>query len=76
MTEHDDVVEALLKENIEFKKTRELHSEYGKRLDKLSKKQSLSTDDTVKRKTLKKKKLAAKDKMFAMVKQYKQQGVI
>ena len=50
---------------------RELHGEYEQRIEAYKKKHYLSDNEKIEVSKLKKKKLAAKDRMYAIIKQYK-----
>ena len=69
MSTEEEIIEKLLKENVEFRKMKELHVEYKERLDEFSKKHYLSDSEILEKKNLKKKKLAAKDRLVAMIKE-------
>ena len=63
----EEIVEKLLKDNVEFKKLKELHNEYEQKLEDFNKKHYLTDNEKVEKKTLKKKKLAAKDRLTAII---------
>jgi uncharacterized protein YdcH (DUF465 family) len=67
----DEIVSKLEKENVEFKKMKELHGEYEHQIEEYKKKHYLSDNERIEVSKLKKKKLAAKDRMYAIIKQYK-----
>jgi len=67
MSTEEEILEKLLKDNVEFRKMKELHSEYKQRLEEFGKKHYLSDSEIIEKKKLKKKKLAAKDKMAAII---------
>jgi uncharacterized protein YdcH (DUF465 family) len=71
MDNDDDIVSKLLEENLEFRKIKELHNEYERKLEDINKKHYLSDNEKVEKKNLKKKKLAAKDKLATIIKEYK-----
>ncbi|MFC1855087.1 hypothetical protein ACFL2A_00910 [Thermodesulfobacteriota bacterium] len=71
MVKDEEVVEALLSDNVEFRKFMELHSEYEVRLENLNKKHYLTDSEKLDKQNLKKKKLATKDKMTLIIKEYK-----
>ncbi len=66
----DAVKEALLEENEEFQRLAKKHQELEERLTFLSGKIFLSDEEKVEEVTLKKKKLALKDKMAALIRQH------
>lgn len=77
MTKDEDIVSTLLNEDVEFRRFKELHQEYEHQLNKLEKKHYLSDNEILEKKKIKKKKLAAKDKMEIIIKGYmaEHQGV-
>ena len=62
-TKEEELIERLMKENEEFLKAKQVHSQLAKQLDELEKKSFLSPQDEIEIKILKKKKLALKDQM-------------
>lgn len=62
--------ELLLKENAEFRKLHEEHQRHEKRLAVLGKKTYLSEDERLEEKELKKKKLALKDRMYTIMRDF------
>jgi uncharacterized protein YdcH (DUF465 family) len=68
----DAEIKKILKtQNREFNKLAEQHSEYEKRLDDLEKRAYLNQDENMEVKKLKKQKLIIKDKMEAMIRNYR-----
>jgi uncharacterized protein YdcH (DUF465 family) len=68
----DAEIKKILKtQNREFNKLVEQHSEYEKRLDDLEKRAYLNQDENMEVKKLKKQKLIIKDKMEAMIRNYR-----
>jgi uncharacterized protein YdcH (DUF465 family) len=65
------LIEKLARENEEFSKAREAHSELAKMVDELERKAFLTPQDEVEVKMLKKKKLAYKDKMEQILAQHR-----
>jgi len=59
----ETLIERLARENEEFSKARQAHSELAKMVDELEKKIFLTPQDEMEVKMLKKKKLAYKDRM-------------
>jgi uncharacterized protein YdcH (DUF465 family) len=70
-TKEEDLVERLMRENEEFLKAKETHTQLAKQLEELEKKPFLSPQDEIEIKILKKKKLAAKDQMEKILIQYR-----
>ena len=66
----DAVKEALLEENEEFQRLAKKHQELQERLTVLSGKIFLSDEEKLEEVTLKKKKLALKDKMASLIRQH------
>jgi len=66
----ETVKEALLQENEEFRRLAQKHEELEERLTFLSGKIFLSAEEKLEEVTLKKKKLALKDKMAALIRNY------
>ena len=67
MAERDDIYRQLLDEDPEYRTWNEEHRRYESRLATLATKQSLSPEEEVEEKTLKKRKLHLKDRMAARV---------
>lgn len=63
--------ERMLDENKEFKKLYLQHQKYEKELEKFKDKSFLTEEEKLKEKELKKKKLALKDKMYYLMREYK-----
>jgi uncharacterized protein YdcH (DUF465 family) len=70
-TKEDELVERLMRENEEFSKVKQAHSQLAKQLDELEKKPFLSPPDEMEIKILKKKKLALKDQMERILVKYR-----
>jgi len=70
-TKEEDLVERLMRENEEFLKAKETHTQLAKQLEELEKKPFLSPQDEIEIKILKKKKLAAKDQMEKILMKYR-----
>jgi len=68
-----DIRERLMQEDTEFQKVAAEHQTYDQRLTEMDAKHFLSDDEKVEMKTLKKKKLALKDQMYAMVQKCRRQ---
>ena len=66
----ETVREVLLQENEEFQRLAQKHEELAERLTFLSGKIFLSDEEKLEEVTLKKKKLALKDKMAALIRNY------
>ena len=67
----EKLIERLLKENEEFRKAKELHSELARQLDEMERKLYLTPQNEIDIKVLKKKKLASKDQMEKILLQYR-----
>jgi uncharacterized protein YdcH (DUF465 family) len=63
----------LLKENAEFRRLAAEHQSYDSQLEDLTNKHFLSAEEQLQEKTLKKKKLMLKDRMYSMVQQYRKE---
>jgi len=68
--EESRLKELLLKENAEFRKLQEEHQRYEKRLADLGKKAFSSEEERIEERELKKKKLAVKDRMYKIMKEF------
>lgn len=66
-----DIRDLLVKENNEFKRLHDQHQNYERRLDQLTKRSYLTTDEEFEISELKKKKLNLKDQMFAIIENYR-----
>jgi uncharacterized protein len=65
------LIERLVRENDEFSKAKQAHSELAKQVDELETKAFLTPQDEVEIKRLKKKKLAYKDRMEQILAQHR-----
>ena len=65
------LIERLMKENEEFLKAKEAHSQLANQLEELEKKPFLTPQDEVEIKIIKKKKLTFKDQMEKILMQYR-----
>ena len=70
-TKEEELIERLTKENEEFSKAKQAHSQLAKQLDEMEKKSFLSPQDEMEIKILKKKKLALKDQMERILVKYR-----
>jgi uncharacterized protein YdcH (DUF465 family) len=70
-TKEEELIERLMKENKEFLKAKQSHSQLSKQLDELEKKPFLTPQDEMEIKIIKKKKLALKDQMEKILIQYR-----
>jgi uncharacterized protein YdcH (DUF465 family) len=70
-TKEEELVERLMRENEEFSKAKQAHSQLAKQLDELERKSFLSPQDEMEIKILKKKKLALKDQMEKILVKYR-----
>ena len=68
-TKEEELIERLIKENEEFLKAKQAHSQLAKQLEELEKKPFISPQDEMEIKILKKKKLAYKDQMERILNQ-------
>jgi hypothetical protein len=71
VTKEEDLIERLMRENGEFLKAKQTHSQLAKQLEELEKKPFLTPQDEVEIKILKKKKLVLKDQMEKILIQYR-----
>jgi uncharacterized protein YdcH (DUF465 family) len=71
VTKEEELIERLMRENEEFLRTKQTHSQLAKQLEELEKKPFLNPQDEVEIKILKKKKLALKDQMEKILIQYR-----
>jgi len=71
VTKEEELIERLMRENEEFLKAKQTHSQLSKQLEELEKKPFLTPQDEVEIKILKKKKLAFKDQMEKILIQYR-----
>jgi uncharacterized protein YdcH (DUF465 family) len=71
MTKEEELIERLMRENEEFLKAKQTHSQLVKQLEELEKKPFLTPQDEVEIKIIKKKKLAIKDQMEKILIQYR-----
>lgn len=67
----NELKQALMQKNKEFREVVHLHQKYEDQLEKLKSKNYLSENEKLKIRDLKKKKLALKDKMYVMMTKYK-----
>jgi len=70
-TKDEELIERLMKENEEFLKAKQSHTQLAKQLEELEKKPYLTPQDEREIKILKKKKLAAKDQMEKILMQHR-----
>jgi uncharacterized protein YdcH (DUF465 family) len=62
-TKEEALIERLMKENEEFSKVKQAHTQLARQLEELEKKAFLTPQDEVEIKIIKKRKLALKDQM-------------
>jgi uncharacterized protein YdcH (DUF465 family) len=67
----EELIERLMRENEEFLKAKQTHSQLAKQLEELERKPFLTPQDEVEIKIIKKKKLAIKDEMEKILIQYR-----
>jgi len=70
-TREDELIERLMREDREFLKAKQIHTQLANQLEELEKKPFLTPQDQMEIKILKKKKLAAKDQMEKILMQYR-----
>ncbi|OGP93422.1 MAG: hypothetical protein A2157_18045 [Deltaproteobacteria bacterium RBG_16_47_11] len=70
-TKEEELIERLMKENEEFLKAKQSHSQLSNQLEELEKKLFLTPHDEMEIKIIKKKKLALKDQMEKILVQYR-----
>ena len=70
-TKEEELIERLMRENEEFSKVKQAHSQLAKQLEELERKPFLTPQDEVEIKIIKKKKLALKDEMEKILIQYR-----
>lgn len=71
MTKEEVLIERLMRENEEFSKVKQAHSQLSKQLEELEKKPFLTPQDETEIKIIKKRKLALKDQMERILVQYR-----
>jgi uncharacterized protein YdcH (DUF465 family) len=70
-TKEEELTERLMRENEDFLKAKQAHTQLARQLDELEKKPFLTPQDEMEIKILKKKKLAWKDQMEKILMQYR-----
>ncbi len=70
-TKEEALIERLMKENEEFSKVKQAHTQLARQLEELENKHFLTPQDEVEIKIIKKKKLALKDQMEKILVQYR-----
>ena len=70
-TKEEVLIERLMKEDEEFLKAKQTHTQFAKQLEELESKSYLTPQDEMEIKILKKKKLAAKDQMEKILMKYR-----
>ena len=70
-TKEEELIEKVTKENEEFLKVKQIHTQLAKQLEDLERKTYLTPQDEMEIKILKKKKLAAKDQMEKILMKYR-----
>jgi len=70
-TKEEELIERLMRENEEFLKVKQAHSQLAKQLEELEKKPFLAPQDEIDIKIIKKKKLAFKDQMEKILIKYR-----
>ncbi len=69
----EEIMEKLYKENEEFRRLKDEHSNLEKKLQEFISKPYLTTNEQVEMENIKKKKLYLKDKMYMMIKKYRKE---
>ncbi len=70
-TKEEELIERVMKEDGEFLRVKQIHTQLAKQLEDLEKKPYLTPQDEMEIKILKKKKLAAKDQMEKILMKYR-----
>lgn len=70
-SKEEELIKRLIRENEEFKKAKQGHTELARQLDELEKRPFLTPQDELNIKIIKKKKLAYKDQMERILVQYR-----
>jgi len=70
-TKEEELIGRLMKENEDFLKAKQAHTQLARQLEELEKKPFLTPQDEMEIKILKKKKLAWKDQMEKILMQYR-----
>ncbi|HYA94147.1 MAG TPA: DUF465 domain-containing protein [Thermodesulfobacteriota bacterium] len=70
-TKEEGLIERLMRENEEFSRVKQAHTQLAKQLEELERKPFLTPQDEVEAKIIKKKKLALKDQMEKILTQYR-----
>jgi len=70
-TKEEELIERLMRENEDFSKTKQAHSQLVKQLEELEKKSFLTPQDEIEIKIIKKKKLVLKDQMEKILIKYR-----
>lgn len=70
-TKEEGLIERLMRENEEFSRAKQAHTQLAKQLEDLERKPFLTPQDEVEAKIIKKKKLALKDEMEKILMQYR-----
>lgn len=71
VTKEEELVEKLMKENEDFLKAKQAHTQLARQLEEFEKKAFLTPQDEMEIKILKKKKLVFKDQMERILMQYR-----
>ena len=70
-TKEEELIERVMKEDGEFLRVKQIHTQLAKQLEDLEKKPYVTPQDEMEIKILKKKKLAAKDQMEKILMKYR-----
>ncbi len=71
MVREEELIERLIRENEDFLKAKQAHTQLARQLEELENKPFLTPQDEVEIKILKKKKLVSKDQMEKILMQYR-----
>jgi uncharacterized protein YdcH (DUF465 family) len=71
INKEEELIERLMRENEDFLKAKQAHSQLAKQLEELENKSVVTPQDEIEIKILKKKKLAYKDQMEKILVQYR-----
>jgi uncharacterized protein YdcH (DUF465 family) len=70
-TKEEELIERLMREDQEFSRTKQAHSQLVRQLEELEKKSFLTPQDEIEIKIIKKKKLSLKDQMEKILLKYR-----
>lgn len=70
----EELIALLIPENEELRQLVEAHRDFERRLDDFNKRPYLTTEETIEKKTLQKQKLAGKDRIAAILADYRKKN--